>query len=53
MDRARQSELLDRVAAGALERELVAVAAGRLIDDMGDAEPVNRDEAADISVIAE
>jgi hypothetical protein len=29
------------------------VAAGRLVDDAGDAEPVNRDEAADISVIAE
>ena len=53
MGRARQAELLERVAAGALEGELVAMAAGRLVDDAGDAEPVDRDEAVDIGVIAE
>ena len=41
------------VSAGALEGELVAMAAGRLVDDAGDAEPVDRDEAVDIGVIAE
>ncbi len=53
MDRARQSELLERVAAGALENHLVAMASGRLVDDAGDAEPVDRDEAVDIGVVAE
>jgi hypothetical protein len=53
MDRARQAEFLKAVAAGPLEDHLVAVAAGRLIDDAGDAEPVDRDEAVDVGVIAE
>src|SRR5206468_8833665 len=53
MDRARQSELLERVPAGALESKLVAMAAGRLVDDAGNPEPVDRDESVDIGMIAE
>ena len=52
VDRARQAEFLERVAAGALEDHLVAMAAGRLVDDAADAEPVDRDEAVDVAVVA-
>ena len=41
------------MAAGTLEDHLVAVAAGRLVDDAADAEPVDRDEAVDVLVVAE
>ncbi len=39
--------------AGPPEGEFIAVAAGPLIDDAGDAEPVDRDETVDIGVVAE
>ena len=42
-----------RMAAGALERHLIAVAAGGLVDDAADAEAVDRDKAVDVLVVAE
>jgi hypothetical protein len=53
MDRARQAELLEAVTAGPLEGHFVAVASGRLIDDLGNAETVDRNESVDVGVIAE
>jgi hypothetical protein len=53
MNRARQSELLETVATGALKNHFVAMAPGRLIDDPGNTEPVDRDEAVDVGVVAE
>ena len=38
---------------GPCEDHLVAMAAGRLVDDAADAEPVDRDEAVDVLVVAE
>jgi hypothetical protein len=51
--RARQSELLETVAAGARKNHFVAMAPSRLIDHRGDAKPVDRDEAVDVSMVAE
>ena len=53
MDRARQAELLEGVAARPLEDHLVTMAAGGLVDDAVDLEPVDGDEAVDVGVIAE
>src|SRR5262245_10624933 len=53
MDGAGQAELLEGMAARPLEDHLVAMAAGGLVDDAADAEPVDGDESVDIPVIPE
>src|SRR2546430_14010398 len=53
VDRARQAEGAEAVAARPLEDRLVAMAAGRAVDDAPYPVAVQRNEAVDIRVVAE
>src|SRR5437879_3665763 len=53
MNRARQSEFLKTMTAGAFKSEQVAMASGALVDHAGDTETIDRYEAINIGVVPE